>query len=295
MNENVILMEDTHPRKMVKVLDSFMSYVDTGSGEPVVFLHGNPTSSYLWRNIIPYLSKYRRCLAPDLIGMGQSGKLPDKSYCFATHSRYLDAWFDAVGITENITLVIHDWGSVLGFNRAFRFPKQIKAIVYMEALVIPRLWSDFPAGRDVPFRALRSEKGEAMIMENNFFVETILPKSIMRQLSDEEMDNYRKPFLKNEDRLPTLVFPREIPIEGEPAEITAIIESYGNWLATSNIPKLLISAEPGALLTGRSLEFCRAWKNQKEVRVKGIHYIQEDSPEEIGEAIREFILNDLIK
>ncbi len=165
----------------------------------------------------------------------------------------------------------------------------------MEALVIPRLWSDFPAGRDVPFRALRSEKGEAMIMENNFFVETILPKSIMRQLSDEEMDNYRKPFLKNEDRLPTLVFPREIPIEGEPAEITAIIESYGNWLATSNIPKLLISAEPGALLTGRSLEFCRAWKNQKEVRVKGIHYIQEDSPAEIGEAIREFILNDLIK
>lgn len=288
-----IQVEDNHPRKRVKVLDKFMSYIDVGCGDPIVFLHGNPTSSYLWRNIIPYLSKYRRCIAPDLIGMGQSDKIENVSYNFFTHNLYLDAWFDAIGLNQNITLVLHDWGSALGFYRAYRYPYQIKAIVYMEALVLPRKWSDFPNGRDVPFRALRSEKGWEMVIEKNFFVETILPKSVMRKLSEEEMENYRKPFMKREDRYVTLVFPREIPIEGEPEAITKIMEEYGAWASRSNIPKLLISAEPGALMTGRTLEFCRKWKNQKEVTVKGIHYIQEDSPAEIGEAIREFVLNDL--
>ncbi|MBO9563420.1 MAG: haloalkane dehalogenase [Niastella sp.] len=283
-----------HPRKRVKVLDSEMSYVDTGEGEPVVFLHGNPTSSYLWRNIIPWLSKYRRCLAPDLVGMGQSGKSPDASYRFTDHVAYLDAWFEAVGLRENIVLVLHDWGSALGFYRAFRFPDQIKGIAYMEAIVQPRLWSDFPAGRDAIFRALRSDKGEQMVLQDNFFIETVLPKSIIRTLSAEEMDAYRAPFQHPADRLPTLLFPREIPIEGEPPHIVSIVEEYGKWLAGSQFPKLLISASPGALLTGRALDFCRSWPNQREVSVKGIHYIQEDSPAEIGEAVREFVLNDCL-
>lgn len=293
-NEPVITGTDTHPRKRVKVLDTEMSYVDTGHGDPVVFLHGNPTSSFLWRNIIPWLSKYRRCLAPDLVGMGQSGKSPDRSYQFTDHVAYLDAWFDAVGLKENIILVLHDWGSALGFYRAFRFPEQIKGIAYMEAIVQPRLWSDFPNGRDAIFRALRSEKGEKMILEDNFFIETVLPKSIIRPLSEEEMNAYRAPFQQPGDRLPTLLFPREIPIEGEPPHIVAIVEQYGKWLAESRFPKLLISAEPGALLIGRALAFCRTWPNQREVIVKGIHYIQEDSPSEIGEAVREFVLNDCV-
>jgi haloalkane dehalogenase len=287
----IIAATDPHPRKRVKVLDTEMSYVDSGEGEPVVFLHGNPTSSYLWRNIIPWLSKYRRCLAPDLVGMGQSGKSPGAAYRFADHVAYLDAWFEAVGLRENIVLVLHDWGSALGFYRAFRFPDQIKGVAYMEAIVQPRLWSDFPAGRDAIFRALRSEKGEQMVLQDNFFIETVLLKSIIRTLSVEEMDAYRAPFQHPADRLPTLLFPREIPIEGEPPHIVSIVEEYGKWLAGSQLPKLLISAAPGALLTGRALDFCRSWPNQQEVSVKGIHYIQEDSPAEIGEAVREFVLN----
>lgn len=293
-NEPVITSTDSHPRKRVRVLDTEMSYVDTGHGEPVVFLHGNPTSSFLWRNIIPWLSKYRRCLAPDLVGMGQSGKSLYKSYRFADHAVYLDAWFEAVGLEKNIILVLHDWGSALGFYRAFRFPEQIKGIAYMEAIVQPRLWSDFPNGRDAIFRALRSEKGEQMILEDNFFIETVLPKSIIRTLTAEEMDAYRAPFEKPGDRLPTLLFPREIPIEGEPPHIVTIVEQYGKWLSESQFPKLLISATPGALLVGRALDFCRSWPNQREVSVKGIHYIQEDSPSEIGEAVREFVLNDCV-
>ncbi|WP_315818463.1 haloalkane dehalogenase [Paraflavitalea speifideaquila] len=285
---------DNHPRKRIKVLDAEMSYIDTGTGDPVVFLHGNPTSSFLWRNIIPWLSKYRRCLAPDLIGMGQSSKSPGKNYRFADHVAYLDAWFEAVGLKQNIILVLHDWGSALGFNRAFRYQDQIKGIAYMEAIVQPRLWSDFPNGRDGIFRALRSDRGEKMILEDNFFIETVLPKSIIRTLSEEEMDAYRAPFTKPADRLPTLQFPREIPIEGEPPHIVGMVEQYGQWLAQSRFPKLLISATPGALLVGRALDFCRTWPNQREVTVKGIHYIQEDSPAEIGEAVREFVLNDCV-
>ena len=283
---------DNHPGKRIKVLNTEMSFVDVGDGDPVVFLHGNPTSSFLWRNIIPYLSRYRRCLAPDLIGMGQSGKSPDRAYRFTDHVAYLDAWFNALELKENIILVLHDWGSALGFYRAFRYPKQIKGIAYMEAIVQSRLWSDFPNGRDAIFRALRSEKGEQMIFDDNFFVETVLPKSIIRKLSDEEMNAYRAPFKNREDRLPALIFPREIPIEGEPADVTAIVEQYAAWLSKTTFPKLFISAEPGALLTGRALTFCRSWHNQREVSVKGIHYIQEDSPSDIGIAIREFVLND---
>ncbi|WP_143304668.1 haloalkane dehalogenase [Chitinophaga vietnamensis] len=286
--ENNIAVKDKHPRKSLAVAGIPMSYVDTGSGDPVVFLHGNPTSSYLWRNIIPYVADMGRCLAPDLIGMGASGKDPARRYSFFQHAGWLDEWFDALGLTQ-VTLVLHDWGSALGFYWAYRHPERVKAICYMEAMVQPRLWSDFPAGRDAAFRALRSEKGVEMIMENNFFIETILPKSILRTLSEEEMDAYRKPFLVKEDRLPTLMFPRELSIDGEPEDITNMITRYGQWMAATTFPKLLISATPGALLTGRALEYCRSWPNQQEVTVNGIHYIQEDSPAEIGEALASFI------
>lgn len=280
---------DAHPRKRAQVLDAEMSYVDVGEGDPIVFLHGNPTSSYLWRNIIPFLAGHGRRLAPDLIGMGQSGKSPGGAYWFADHVRYLDAWFDALNLTSNIILVLHDWGSALGFHRACRYPDQVQAIAYMEAIVQPRRWDDFPHGRDAMFRALRSDKGEQMVFDENFFVETVLPKSIIRKLTDEEMNAYRAPYKDREARLPTLVWPRELPIEDEPADVVAAVRHYSGWLAKSTLPKLLITAEPGALLIGRAREFCRTWPNQREVTVNGIHFVQEDSPREIGLALRDFV------
>jgi haloalkane dehalogenase len=213
---------DHHPRRRIKVLDTEMSYVDTGSGEPIVLLHGNPTSSYLWRHIISYLTGHGRCLAPDLVGMGQSGKSPARAYCFVDHARYLDAWFEALDLTKGVTLVLHDWGSALGFYRAFRNPEQIKAIAYMEAITQPRDWSDFPDGRDAIFRALRSDKGEHMVLDENFFIEVVLPKSIIRRMSDQEMEVYRAPYRTRESRLPLLVWPRELPIEGEPADVVLL-------------------------------------------------------------------------
>lgn len=290
MSESQLSSTDNHPRKRIPVLDTEISYVDVGVGEPIVFLHGNPTSSYLWRNIIPFLARHGRCLAPDLVGMGQSGKSPKDAYRFLDQARYLDAWFEALGLTENVVLVLHDWGSALGFYRAYRYPDQVLAIAYMEALVQPRKWEDFPHGRDAMFRALRSEKGEQMVLNDNFFVETVLPKSILRTLSDQEMEAYRTPFKNQAARLPTLIWPRELPIDGAPADVAELVECYAQWLSKSPIPKLLVSAEPGALLTGRALEFCRTWPNQLEVSVKGIHYIQEDSPIEIGTALQKFVL-----
>ncbi len=281
---------DTMPRKRMGILDTEMSYVEVGEGDSIVFLHGNPTSSYLWRNIIPFISNLGRCLAPDLVGMGESGPAPDKHYRFLDHARYLDAWFESMDLSAKIILVIHDWGSALGFYWALRHPDRVKAIVYMEAIVQPRLWADFPAGRDALFRAMRSPTGEEMILDHNFFVETVLPKSIIRSLSNEEMDAYRAPFLTRESRLPTLVFPRELPIEGEPEDVASIVKSYGQFMKTAPFPKLLISANPGAILVGRALAFCRTWSRQTEVKVSGIHYIQEDSPVEIFMAIREFIV-----
>ncbi len=279
---------DLHPRRRVAVLDTEMSYVDTGQGAPIVFLHGNPTSSYLWRNIIPYLSEHGRCLAPDLVGMGQSGKSPTSAYRFVDHARYLDAWFEALNLTSNVTLVIHDWGSALGFHRATRYPEQIKAIAYMEAIALPLRWEDFGEAGGI-FRGLRSQKGDQMILDENFFVETVLPRSVLRKLSDQEMAAYRAPFLEREARLPTLVWPRQIPIEDEPADVTAIAESYGKAMSQSALPKLLIVGEPGAIIKGRTLEFCRTWPNQTEVTVKGLHFLQEDSPDEIGRALQQFV------
>lgn len=280
---------DPHPRRRIAVLDTTISYVDIGAGDPIVFLHGNPTSSYLWRNIIPAVAGLGRCLAPDLVGMGLSGSSPTAAYRFFDHARYLDAWFDALALTRNVVLVLHDWGSALGFHRACRFPGQIQAVAYMEALVQPRRWSDFPSGRDQMFRALRSDQGEPLVLDQNVFVERVLPNSILRALSDDEMARYRAPFRERAARLPTLVWPRELPIDGEPADVAAAVDAYGQWLAGSPLPKLLVAGEPGALLTGRALEFCHGWPNQRMATVKGIHYLQEDSPLEIGAALREFV------
>jgi haloalkane dehalogenase len=281
--------DDPHRRRRVEVLGTTMSYVDTGAGNPLVFLHGNPTSSYVWRNIIPFVSDDHRCLAPDLVGMGASGPAPDGGYRFADHARYLDAWFDAVLPQGPVTLVLHDWGSALGFHWAHRNPERLRGVAYMEAIVQPRRWTDFPPGRDELFRAMRAAQGESMILDENLFVETVLPKSILRTLDEREMEAYRAPFRTRESRWPTLVFPRELPIEGMPQDVATTVEAYGRWLAVSDIPKLLISAEPGALLVGRALEFARTWPNQIEVAVPGIHYVQEDAADAIGAALRSFV------
>ncbi|GII80154.1 haloalkane dehalogenase 3 [Sphaerisporangium rufum] len=282
---------DPHPRRRTSVLGTEISHVDVGEGPPIVFLHGNPTSSYLWRNIIPAVADLGRCLAPDLAGMGRSGPSGTGGHRFADHARHLDAWFEAMGLREDVTLVLHDWGSALGFHWAARHPGRIRALAYMEAIVQPRLWSDFPEGRDALFRAMRSEHGEQLVLEQNFFVETVLPKSVLRALGPEEMAAYRAPFPTPESRLPTLVFPRELPIDGTPEDVAEVVREYGRWLERSPVPKLFIAAEPGALLVGRAAEYARTWPNQREVTVKGSHYLQEDSPAEIGAALREFLLS----
>jgi haloalkane dehalogenase len=265
-----------------------MSYVDTGRGRPIVFLHGNPTSSYLWRNVIPHVSGLGRCLAPDLIGMGQSGKSPTGSYRFVDHMRYLDAWFATLDLSRDVILVVHDWGSALGFDRASRYPEQIAGIAYLEAIVRPLQWADLGEAANL-FQALRAESGAQMVLDENIFVERLLPGGTIRQLSAEEMDVYRAPYRERADRLPILIWPREIPIDGEPNDALAIVERYGAWLSQSQLPKLLIRGDPGAVLTGDQLEFCRRWPNQTEVAVKGRHFLPEDSPHEMGEALAAFV------
>lgn len=290
----VISAADTYARKRVSVLDSEMAYVDVGTGDPVVFLHGNPTSSYLWRNVIAEVEPDWRCLAPDLIGMGDSGKNPSGSYRLVDHAKYLDAWFAKVGLDKekNLTLVIHDWGSALGFRWAQNHREQIRGLVYMEAIVCPMTWETFPDAARKVFQGFRSPAGEGMVLENNVFVERVLPGSVVRELCESEMAIYRKPFVEaGESRRPTLTWPREIPIEGEPADVVDIVEAYGSWLSESQVAKLFINADPGALLTGAQREYCRAWPNQQEVTVNGTHFIQEDSPQEIGGAIVQFLKN----
>ena len=279
-------------KSYLTVLGKQMAFHEEGEGDPIVFLHGNPTSSYLWRNIIPHLSASYRCIAPDLIGQGDSDKLDDagpESYRFVHHRKYLDGLLDQLDLGQSITLVVHDWGSALGFDWANRHPDRIKGIVYMESIVQPMTWSDWPDPATDIFRAMRSDAGEAMVMDKNLFVEAILPASVLRGLSDVEHDEYRRPFLNRDDRRPTLTWPREIPLEGEPADVVEIVQSYGEWLSTSEVPKLFINADPGTILTGPQREFCRTWPNQSEVTVSGSHFIQEDSPHEIGEAIARWL------
>ncbi|MHA1113440.1 MAG: haloalkane dehalogenase, partial [Alphaproteobacteria bacterium] len=261
-----------------------------GAGDPIVLLHGNPTSSYLWRNVIHEIEGLGRCLAPDLIGMGESGKAPDGSYRFVDHVRYLDAWFDAVLPDGQVTLIVHDWGSALGFHWAHRNPDRVRGLVYMEAIVRPMNWDDWPESARGIFQAMRSEAGEEMILEKNFFVERILPASVLRKLADEEMDAYRAPFREpGEGRRPLLTWPREIPIDGQPADVDRIVLDYSKWLAETEIPKLFVNGEPGSILVGAQREFCRGWPNQEEITVPGIHFLQEDSPAEIGKAAAAFI------
>lgn len=267
--------------------------VDAGTGPAVVFLHGNPTSGFLWRNIWPSLAGRYRCLVPDLPGMGDSDPVPGSDpgrYGFAVHSRYLDAFLDAVLPTGPVVLVLHDWGSALGFDWARRHPDRVRGIAYTEALVAPLTWDDWPAaGRDL-FQALRSPAGERLILEKNVFIERILPASILRQLDPDEHDEYRRPFREpGEGRRVMLSWPRDLPIDGEPAAVVATVAAYSAWLATSPVPKLFINVEPGSILVGRQRELCRAWPNQREVTVRGSHFVQEDSPAEIAAALADWL------
>jgi haloalkane dehalogenase len=281
------------PKKYVSVSGLDMAYSEIGEGDPIVFLHGNPTSSYLWRNILPGLSHLGRCIAPDLVGMGDSDKLGDRgpdSYRFVQHRDYLDGLLDALGVRENVILVIHDWGSALGFDWANRHRAAVRGIAYMEALVRPATWDEWPELIRPLFQGFRSEAGEQMVLQNNVFVERVLPGSVLRGLTDEEMAVYRRPFANpGEDRRPTLTWPRQIPLDGHPADVTKIATEYSEWLAAGDVPKLFINAEPGAILVGALREYCRSWPNQQEVTVRGSHFIQEDSPGEITLVLKEWI------
>ena len=281
------------PKRFIDVLGRRMAYVEMGDGDPIVFQHGNPTSSYLWRNIMPALVSRGRCIAVDLIGMGDSDKLdnsgPDR-YRYVEHRDYLYAAWDALGVHDNVTLVLHDWGSALGFDWARQHPDKLRGIAYMEGIVCPMRWDDWPDAARGIFQAFRSEAGEQMILEKNLFVERVLPGSVLRELSADEMAVYRKPFLDpGEGRRPTLTWPRQIPIDGFPEDVHDIVAKYGDWLETSPVPKLFINAEPGAILTGPQREFCRRFPQQTEVTVPGIHFIQEDAADEIAAAINAWL------
>ena len=279
-------------KKMVEVNGKQMAVHDSGSGQSVVFLHGNPTSSYLWRNIIPHVASTARCIAPDLIGHGDSDKLDDTSpgqYTFVQHREYLDGVLDALDLGDDIILVIHDWGSALGFDWANRHRDRVAGIVFMEAIVRPVTWDEWPELARPIFQAFRSDAGEEMVIEKNLFVEAVLPGSIIRDLESAEMDEYRKPFTEPQHRRPTLTWPRQIPINGEPAEVVEIVQSYADWLSGASLPKLFVNADPGAILTGAQRDFVRSWPNLSEVTVHGNHFLQEDSPDEIGQAINDWM------
>ena len=279
-------------KKYISVHGKTMAYVEMGEGDPIVFQHGNPTSSYLWRNVMPHLQDQGRCIAIDLIGMGDSDKLeasgPER-YTFEEHRHYLDAALEALGVSQNVTWVIHDWGSALGFDWSNRHRDAVAGIAYMEGIVRPVTWEEWPEAARGVFQGLRSPAGEEMILEKNVFVERVLPGSVLGSLNDEEMTVYRRPFAeRGEGRRPTLTWPRQIPIEGEPASVHSIVSDYADWLAESQVPKLFVNADPGAILIGQQREFCRSWPNQEEVTVTGNHFLQEDSPDEIGRAIADW-------
>ena len=269
-----------------------IAYLEAGSGDPIVLLHGNPTSSYLWRNVIPHLEGLGRVIAPDLIGQGDSEKLPESEgperYSFQVAFDYLDGLLKHIAADQNVTLVLHDWGSGLGFHWASQNPQAVKGVAYMEAIVAPLSWQDWPESARGIFQGFRSDKGEDLVLTRNLFVEGVLPSSVLRDLSEEEMAHYRAPFDTPANRQPTLNWPRQIPIDGEPPHMVSLVEAYGAFMAKSPIPKLFINAEPGSILVGAQRDFCRRWPNQTEVTVEGLHFIQEDSPEAIGRAIADW-------
>lgn len=288
------MTEQPLSKKMVDVLGTRMAYHERGEGRPVLLLHGNPTSSYLWRDVIPALEGCGRLIAPDLIGMGDSAKLPNPgpdTYRFTTHREYLGAFIDAVvGPASSLVLVVHDWGSALGFDWANRHRDRIRGIAYMEAIVRPiASWDEWSPAATPIFQGFRSDKGEQMILDRNMFVERVLPGSVLRKLTEAEMAEYRRPFPSREDRWPTLTWPRQIPIAGEPADVVQIAADYSHWMAQNDLPKLFVNAEPGAILIGAPREFCRSWNNQTEVTVPGSHFIQEDSGPAIGRAVAGWI------
>ena len=285
-----------YSKSFITINGKNLAYVDSGEGDPIVFLHGNPTSSYLWRNVMPHLEGMGRLIAPDLVGMGDSDKLDDSGpgrYTFIEHAEYLYALFDELDL-NNVTLVIHDWGSALGFNWAALNPDKIKSIVYMEAITGPiESWVDWPEQARNIFQLFRSDAGEELILEKNFFVERVFAGDVgmHRALEKEELDAYIKPFEKEgESRRPTLTWPRQIPIEGEPIEVVEIVKNYAKFMSETQLPKLFINADPGSILIGKQREVARKWPNQKEVTVNGGHFIQEVSPDEIGESIKDFLI-----
>jgi haloalkane dehalogenase len=289
------MTEEKLAKKTVTVRGQNIAYHERGEGPPILFLHGNPTSSYLWRNVIPELEGLGRLIAPDLIGMGDSDKLPNvgpDTYRFVTHRDYLWGFIDGViGPAEAVVLVIHDWGSALGFDWANQHRARIRGIAYMEGIVRPLAgWDEWSEAARPVFQGFRSDKGEAMILDRNLFVERVLPGSVIRKLSETEMTEYRRPFLNREDRWPMLTWPRQIPIGGEPADVVDIVRAYSEWIPGTEFPKLFINAEPGAILTGSAREYCRAWNNQTEVTVSGSHFIQEDSGPAIGRAVANWML-----
>ena len=276
-------------KKKVLIGDKHIAYIEKGSGEPIVFLHGNPTSSYLWRNITPYLETAGRCISIDLIGMGDSEKLdnPDtNSYRFEEHFFYIEQVIKKLTDGQKVTFVLHDWGSALGFNWSYKYPELVKGIAYMEAIVKELSWDEWNDKSKGIFQGFRSDAGEYLVLEKNYFIEKVLFGSIIRTLNDEEKKEYRRPFIEpGENRRPMLSWPREIPIDGEPENVCRIVNNYSNWMQDNDIPKFFINAEPGAIIQGTVRDFCRTWKNQKEITVKGLHFIQEDSADEIGKAL----------
>jgi haloalkane dehalogenase len=270
-----------------------MAHIDAGHGGAIVFQHGNPTSSYLWRNVMPHCAGLGRLVACDLIGMGDSDKLspsgPDR-YSYSEHRAFLFALWDRLALGSGIIFVVHDWGSALAFEWVRRHPDRVAGIAYMEAIVMPLTWADWPVNARRAFQGFRSPAGEDMILHKNMFVERILPGAIMRALSQEEMAEYRRPYTApGEDRRPTLSWPRQIPIDGSPADVVTVVDDYSRWLASSGVPKLFINGDPGSILVGRQREFCRTWPNQSEVTVPGLHFLQEDSPDHIGRALADFV------
>ncbi len=282
-----------YDKKFATVNGKQIAYVEEGSGDPIVLLHGNPTSSFLWRNVIPELVESGRVIVPDLIGQGDSEKLPASEgaerYTLEGAYSYVEGLLETIGANKNVTLVIHDWGSGIGFLWAMRNATALRGVAYMEGIVKPVSWDDWPEGAVGIFKGFRSEKGEDLILNRNMFIEGVLPTSIIRTLSETEMDAYRAPHLNADDRQPLLNWPRQIPIEGEPEDVVALVNEYGAFMAGSDVPKLFINADPGSILVGQQREFCRSWPNQQEVTVKGLHFIQEDSPVEIGQAVANWL------
>ena len=289
----MISAAERYPKKHATVRGLEMAYCEAGTGDPIVFLHGNPTSSYLWRNVMPHLEGLGRCIAPDYIGMGDSAKLADSgpgSYRFVEHRDYLEELLDQLDVRENIVFVVHDWGSGLGFDWGRRHPDAVQGFAYMESIVRQRRWEEWPEPVRKLFQGFRSPAGGEMVLEQNMFVEKVLPGGVQRKLGEAEMAVYRRPYLEpGEGRRPTLTWPRELPIDGEPADTVAVVEDYAAWLSESEVPKLFVNAEPGRLIVGGARDFCRTWPNQREITVPGLHFVQEDAPDKIGRAVADFV------